>query len=198
MALIINGTTIPTSATVSFNGTNLTKIICNGVVVWQKSFYVIQNGTLLSSSYVTSKAANGYAGHSSFNGNCSRHTASGYFDYGMYGTSTSGVYSGGDHECGDTSWCQATIKFSSEIVGQSVTAKFCCKYAARYFGADYEIRNGGSGGTVLYSGSGHPSDPVTKTFTMSSAGLYFKMSFPCENASWCPNGWIGIIDLKVG
>lgn len=197
MTLIVNGTTIPTSATVKYNGTNLTKIICNGVVVWQKSFYVIQNGTLLSSSYVTSKAANGYAGHSSFNGNCSRHTASGYFDYGMYGTSTSGVYSGGDHECGDTSWCQATIKFSSEIVGQSVTAKFCCKYAARYFGADYEIRNGGSGGTVLYSGSGHPSDPVTKTFTMSSAGLYFKMSFPCENSSWCPNGWIGIIDLKV-
>jgi hypothetical protein len=34
MALIVNGTTIPTSATVKYNGTSLTKIICNGVTVW--------------------------------------------------------------------------------------------------------------------------------------------------------------------
>lgn len=197
MALIMNGTTIPSSATIKYNNTSLTKIIYNGVVVWQKSYYVIQNGTLLSSSYVTSKAANGYSDHSSFSNSSSRMTASGYYDYGIYGTAAGGVYTMGYHDCGDTSWCQTTIKFSSEIVGQSVTAKFGCFYAARYFGANYEIRNGGSSGTVLYSGNGHPKDPVTKTFTMSSGGLYFKMSFPCENDSWCPWGWIGIIDLKV-
>lgn len=197
MALIVNGTTIPASATIKYNNTNLTKIIYNGVIVWQKSYYVIQNGTLLSSSYVTSNAANGYSDHSSFSGSSSRMTASAYYDYGIYGTAAGGQYSGDHTDCEDTSWCQTTIKFSSEIVGQSVTAKFGCKYSARYFGADYEIRNGGSNGTILYSGNGHPSDPVTKTFTMSSGGLYFKMSFPCENDHWCPWGWIGIIDLKV-
>lgn len=197
MPLIINGTTIPSSGTINYNGTSLTKVIFNGVTVWQKSFKVISNGTLQNSSYVTSAPTNGYSGHSSFSRNCWRMTEEAYYDYGIYGTTASGVYTGGSHECTDTAWAQATIKFSSEIVGQSVTAKFACKYNARFFSCDYEIRNGGSSGTVLYSGKGGPSDPITKTFTMSSDGLYFKISFPCDNDSWCPHGWIGIIDLQV-
>jgi hypothetical protein len=198
MPLIINGTTIPASGTINYNGTSLTEIIFNGVTVWQKSFTVISNGDLLDKNYITSAPYSGYSDHSSISGNCYKITGDGiYFSYNLYGVGTSGTYTGEYHECNDTSWVQTTIKFSSDIVGQSVTAKFACKYAARYFDADYEIRNGGSSGTVLYSGSGHPSDPVTKTFTMSPDGLYFKISFPCDNDSWCPHGWVGIIDLQV-
>ncbi len=43
MALIYNGTTIPSSATIKYNGTTLTKIIYNGVTVWQKVTDVTQN-----------------------------------------------------------------------------------------------------------------------------------------------------------
>ena len=34
MALKVNGTTIPASATIKYNNTSLTKIIYNGVTVW--------------------------------------------------------------------------------------------------------------------------------------------------------------------
>lgn len=37
MALIYNGTTIPNTATINYNGTSLTKIIYNGTTVWQKA-----------------------------------------------------------------------------------------------------------------------------------------------------------------
>lgn len=36
MSLIINGVEIPTNGSVFYNGTDLDKIICNGVVVWEK------------------------------------------------------------------------------------------------------------------------------------------------------------------
>ncbi len=39
MALIYNGVTIPSNATVNYNGTSLQKIIYNGVTVWQKQIY---------------------------------------------------------------------------------------------------------------------------------------------------------------
>ncbi len=37
MALIYNGTTIPNTATINYNGTSLTKVIYNGTTVWQKA-----------------------------------------------------------------------------------------------------------------------------------------------------------------
>lgn len=36
MALIYNGTTIPSNATITYNGTALTSIVFNGVEVWRK------------------------------------------------------------------------------------------------------------------------------------------------------------------
>lgn len=43
MSLIYNGTTIPSSATIKYGGTTLTKIIFNGVTVWTKGTTTTQN-----------------------------------------------------------------------------------------------------------------------------------------------------------
>ena len=46
MSLIIDGTTIPNKATITYNGNPIEKIICNGVEVWklQKDVYVYNPG----------------------------------------------------------------------------------------------------------------------------------------------------------
>ena len=48
MALKYNGTTIPGTGTVKYNGTSLTKVIYNGTTVWTKdnNKYLFDNGTL--------------------------------------------------------------------------------------------------------------------------------------------------------
>ena len=51
MALIYNGTTIPNNATITYNGTALTKIIFNGVEVWKKITKEYKTGDLF---YMTS------------------------------------------------------------------------------------------------------------------------------------------------
>ena len=37
MPLVINGNTVPPTNTVTYNGTSLTKIVCNGSTVWNKA-----------------------------------------------------------------------------------------------------------------------------------------------------------------
>ena len=55
MALKVNSTTIPTTGTIKCNGTSLTKVVCNGVTVWQKIKSITQSGSfnVSSSSYET-------------------------------------------------------------------------------------------------------------------------------------------------
>ena len=48
MSLIVNGTTIPETGTVKFNGTSLSKIIYNGVTVWER--WVKKTGTHYTAS----------------------------------------------------------------------------------------------------------------------------------------------------
>ena len=48
MSLIVNGTTIPETGTVKFNGTSLSKIIYNGVTVWER--WLLKSGTHYTAS----------------------------------------------------------------------------------------------------------------------------------------------------
>lgn len=208
MALIYNGTTIPASANIYYNGTSLSKIIFNGTTVWQKSFYVIQNGNVITSSAIKSKAiSGGYSGHAGVNSSThsvGTFTNSVYYpSSNIYGTEIQGIYNGGDHtDCTQTSWIKFTVTFDSSVAGKSVTADFLGHYSARYFGAKFIVKNGGESGTELVNLSGNPpvtgNTTVQKTFTMASNGiLYFYGEFPCENDAWCPSMRIGIINLKV-
>lgn len=208
MALIYNGTTLPSTANITYNGTSLTKIIYNGVTVWQKSFYVIQNGNVADSGQIASVAVlGGYSGHAGVNS--STHTVKTFTNSvyypasNIYGTEIQGIYNGGDHtDCTNTSWIKFTITFGSGVAGKSVTADFLGHYSARYFGAKFIVRNGGESGADIINLSGNPpvsgNTTVQKTFTLNSNGvLYFYGEFPCENDSWCPSMRIGLINLKV-
>lgn len=207
MALIFNGTTLPPSADIKYNGISLTKIIYNGVTVWQKSFYVIQNGNVLSSSSIKSTAVlGGYSDHAGVNSSTHKiqtFTNSIYYpSSNIYGTEIQGIYAGNGHECGNESWIKYTITFGSDVAGKSVTADFLGHYSARYFGAQFIVRNGGEGGANIINLDGNP--PVTgnttiqKTFTLNSNGvLWFYGCFPCDNDAWCPSMRIGLINLKV-
>lgn len=71
MALIYNGTTIPYSGTVSYNGTNLTKIIYNSTTVWVQSYIqtirkvsstLVDNVTIVRNSSDASWASTGIIG----------------------------------------------------------------------------------------------------------------------------------------
>ena len=48
MALIYNGTTVPTNGTIKYNNTNLTKVIYNGTTVWEKASSSWQTNTYLN------------------------------------------------------------------------------------------------------------------------------------------------------
>lgn len=59
MSLIINGTTIPSSGVINFNGTKLTKVVFNETTVWSGeitqtgSEYYVWSGTSDGSAYIT-------------------------------------------------------------------------------------------------------------------------------------------------
>ena len=46
MALKVNSTTIPTTGTIKYNGTSLTKVICNGTTVWENKAYICNGGSI--------------------------------------------------------------------------------------------------------------------------------------------------------
>jgi hypothetical protein len=210
MALIYNGTTLPPSANITYNGTKLSKIIYNGVTVWQSEFYVIQNGNVMkASSILSTNVSGGWSAHAGVNnttnpiGTFSESVA--YPDSNIYGTRIAGLYAGNDHNCGHTSWIKYTITFGSDVAGKSVTADFLAHYSARYFDGKCIIKNGGESGadiinTVLpnSNASDFIRNPIQKTFTLNSNGvLYFYGEFTCQNDAWCPSLRLGIINLKV-
>lgn len=60
MSIVVNGTTIPTTVgSIKVNGTNITKVVCNGTTVWEKVTstikYFIQNSVakITSSNFIT-------------------------------------------------------------------------------------------------------------------------------------------------
>ena len=207
MALIYNGTTIPSTATIKYNGTNLTKIIYNGVTVWQKNIYIIKAGEVIDSSAIVSATWLGSWEHTYHSSAVWEKTAVG--DFFIYGKAIGGDWhqptsDGGTNYCGQTVNATGTIKFSSVVAGKKVRLRVAANYAARYFGCDEcSVKNGS---TVLESNKYFQNSDQTaldnftyeKTFTMDSSGtLTFKVIFSCANAGWSPSIRFGIYDLEI-
>ena len=53
MAFKFNGTAIPDSGTIKYNGTSLKKLIYNGVTVWKKALSLLSSTYFTADSYVT-------------------------------------------------------------------------------------------------------------------------------------------------
>lgn len=207
MALIYNGTTIPSTATIKYNGTNLTKIIYNGVTVWQKNIYIIKAGEVIDSSAIVSATWLGSWNHTYHSSVAWEKTAVGSFY--VYGYSIGGSWhqptsDGGTNHCGYTVNATGVIKFSSAVAGKKVRLRVVADYSSRYFGMDEcSVKNGN---TVLENNKYFQNPDTTdlskftyeKTFTLDSSGqLAFKVIFTCANAGWGPSIRFGIYDLEI-
>ena len=209
MAIIYNGTNIPTTSHIYYNGTDLDKVIYNGVVVWKKNKYVIKAGVVQDSSMIISGKWTGSWSHG-YNKNEPWETVANEAAMGdikCYGKQINGVYhqakpDGGTTDCSFWNIGLGVIQFSDAVAGKKVRLRVVANYASRYFGCtECSVKNGSTlVKNAYYQNKGSDLNKISweETFTMDPNGtLTFYVRFTDSNASWGPSIRFGIYDLEL-